>query len=228
MRVSKPSSAAEARSIGLKRYFTGKPCRHGHVADRFASSWACVECNKEKQKEKSASGRRKPRPLTQEQLELRRERKRELRKSPEEAAKIAEYGSRPEVRERRKARLLDPLVAEKERARNRLRKKEARATERGKAASRMHRAARRARLLMATPPWADKEKIASIYLDCPEGFQVDHLVPLRGVTEDGRLICGLHVHLNLRYLKKEDNMRRSNKMSQAEIEEVESLVARNS
>jgi len=36
----------EARAKGLKRYFTGKPCKHGHVAERFVSG-PCVECAQE-------------------------------------------------------------------------------------------------------------------------------------------------------------------------------------
>lgn len=34
-----------ALSLGLTRYFTGKPCSHGHIAERFSSSGYCVECN---------------------------------------------------------------------------------------------------------------------------------------------------------------------------------------
>jgi Na+-translocating ferredoxin:NAD+ oxidoreductase RnfC subunit len=35
----------EALNIGYSRYFTGKPCKHGHVAERYATSRQCVECN---------------------------------------------------------------------------------------------------------------------------------------------------------------------------------------
>lgn len=34
---------AQARAQGLKRYFTGKPCKHGHVAERFIDG-TCVPC----------------------------------------------------------------------------------------------------------------------------------------------------------------------------------------
>lgn len=37
-------SRLEAKARGLKRYFTGKPCKHGHVAERFVCSWSCVAC----------------------------------------------------------------------------------------------------------------------------------------------------------------------------------------
>lgn len=33
-----------AIAMGLKRYFTGKPCCRGHVAERVVSSKSCMEC----------------------------------------------------------------------------------------------------------------------------------------------------------------------------------------
>lgn len=36
----------EAKVQGLTRYFTGKPCKHGHIAERRASGWVCLECAK--------------------------------------------------------------------------------------------------------------------------------------------------------------------------------------
>ena len=37
-------SREEARERGLKRFFTGEPCKYGHVAERYVSTGACVEC----------------------------------------------------------------------------------------------------------------------------------------------------------------------------------------
>jgi hypothetical protein len=37
-------SRAEARRLGLNRYFTGKPCAHGHVAERRISGRSCIKC----------------------------------------------------------------------------------------------------------------------------------------------------------------------------------------
>lgn len=42
------SSRKEAKELGLKRYFTGKPCKHGHVAERVSSNGKCVDCVKER------------------------------------------------------------------------------------------------------------------------------------------------------------------------------------
>lgn len=34
----------EAKEKGLKRYFTGKECRNGHLGERLVSNKHCVEC----------------------------------------------------------------------------------------------------------------------------------------------------------------------------------------
>ena len=41
-------SAKEARALGLKWYFTGVPCKRGHIEDRLASNNCCRECCKRK------------------------------------------------------------------------------------------------------------------------------------------------------------------------------------
>jgi hypothetical protein len=33
-----------AIELGLKCYFSGKPCPHGHVAERYVASFSCVVC----------------------------------------------------------------------------------------------------------------------------------------------------------------------------------------
>jgi hypothetical protein len=60
------ASKVDANASGETFYFTGKPCRRGHVANRLASSGTCVDCaaqwkrdNKSRVKEaKAASYRR--------------------------------------------------------------------------------------------------------------------------------------------------------------------------
>lgn len=43
-------SRAEAKAIGYKKYFTGKPCKHGHISERYTSSKHCLQCLKERNK----------------------------------------------------------------------------------------------------------------------------------------------------------------------------------
>jgi hypothetical protein len=38
---------SEARAKGLVHYFTGKPCKHGHIAKRKVCDSHCAECDQE-------------------------------------------------------------------------------------------------------------------------------------------------------------------------------------
>ena len=40
-----PKTRAEAKAQGAPYYFTGEPCKHGHIAPRKTKG-ACVECLK--------------------------------------------------------------------------------------------------------------------------------------------------------------------------------------
>lgn len=44
-----------AIAAGKKRYTMTKPCRRGHLGERYASCGVCVQCNEERQKEWSAT-----------------------------------------------------------------------------------------------------------------------------------------------------------------------------
>lgn len=62
--------------------------------------------------------------------------------------------------------------------------------------------------LQRTPPWADLNKIKEIYDNCPEGYHVDHIIPLQG-----EFISGLHIETNLQYLPALDNIKKGNKFN---------------
>lgn len=67
-----------------------------------------------------------------------------------------------------------------------------------------HRQSRyRAKKLRQIHPGADIVRIKEIYLNCPPGYEVDHIVPLS--------LGGLHHENNLQYLTMEENRRKGNR-----------------
>lgn len=76
-----PRTRAEALAIGVKWYFTGLPCKHGHVAGRRVSTRACVEC--ERQHEASLE---------------RKESKRQYTTSPKHREYRRQYNAKPEIK----------------------------------------------------------------------------------------------------------------------------------
>lgn len=40
-------SKESAMALGLKKYFSGESCCHGHIAPRFVTGGKCVECNRD-------------------------------------------------------------------------------------------------------------------------------------------------------------------------------------
>jgi hypothetical protein len=63
-----------------------------------------------------------------------------------------------------------------------------------------------------TPPWADTAAMGRFSAACPEGYEVDHIHPLRAVDQDGVRSTGLHVPWNLRYLTRRENRSRKNRL----------------
>lgn len=40
-----PSTRKAAVTAGSARYYTGKPCKHGHTSPRLTDTGACTSCN---------------------------------------------------------------------------------------------------------------------------------------------------------------------------------------
>jgi hypothetical protein len=81
-----------------------------------------------------------------------------------------------------------------------------------KAARASYVAKRKAAKINATPAWADSALIKMLYttrqyMTEQTGFEwhVDHVVPLQG-----RNVCGLHVHNNLRVVPRQFNLQKGN------------------
>ena len=115
-------------------------------------------------------------------------------------AYLAKY--RAENPEKDKARHAKYRAENPEKVKAYLAKYRAENPEKYKASNAKYRAAK----LQRTVSWSDEEAIREIYLSCPEGHHVDHIIPLQG-----ELVSGLHVETNLQYLTAEENLKKGNR-----------------
>ena len=187
-----PKTRAEAKAAGATHYFTGEPCKNGHIAPRKTKG-ACVECLKD-----------------------------EWRKGNQTRAEyFRSYNQREEVKDRKNAWYAenrDEVIA---RAATRplevKREYQLAWKERNIEWVRADTKARRRKHREATPKWltsAQKSEIRQIYRAAivsskttGEQYVVDHIYPLRS-----EVVCGLHVPWNLRIMTREANLKKSNSL----------------
>jgi hypothetical protein len=65
---------AQAKAAGQRTYWTGKPCRNNHMAERYTSCGACVDCLREAQdgvRRSGDAGRAAAAPMTPERQAVR-------------------------------------------------------------------------------------------------------------------------------------------------------------
>lgn len=183
-------SIEQAKACGLRWYFTGAPCKRGHIAKRSLSNRWCRKCNDESRNREA----------------LRAKDRRRNAKPERKAAGRASYLRNIEKRRAYYA-LRYPAEAEARKAR-------AVAWARANPAKRRKLTAQARRWIkQATPSWLTSEQkaaIHAIYMDAAarEGdLQVDHIVPIRG-----KEVCGLHVPWNLRVISGEENRKKGNRL----------------
>ena len=178
-------SRSEAKLAGLKRYYTGEKCKHGHLAERLTSTATCSTCKAIQEKVRYESGPG---------AEYRRLRYESNRLQFIADQKCYDDTRRPEkIQYNRLWRLNNIQYAENYRRTN-------------ASLYAFHAAKRRCRLAQATPPWAEWDKIRHLYKQASErGLVVDHIIPIAHP-----LVCGLHCIDNLQLLTAEENGHKHN------------------
>ena len=187
-----PSNRKDAKATGAKYYFTGQPCKHGHIALRKTKG-SCVECVKEE---------------TEKYAEKRADYFKEYNKSEAGQASKRKYYEKNR-----------DLVIAKALARPVEKQREYRKTykKNNPEVIRASTTAYKRKHKNATPPWISVEQkiaIRDMYLAAQkltattgERYVVDHIVPLRSP-----IVCGLHVPWNLRVITQEENLKKSNRL----------------
>ena len=228
-------SRKQAKLLGLRFYFTGKPCKNSHISMRVTVSANCVTCLENYRKDNSdklALGRKKYREENKEKereyyiknkdkitnykkqwyadnIEYAKEKSREnyTENSEKKKAYQREYTKKnKETVQQSKIRYYNENKEEIKLKNNLYRQNN----------PHMRSAAdarRKASELNATPPWANIYDIRKIYklakkLTKSTGVQhsVDHIVPLQGKT-----VCGLHCEANLRVITLSENASKQNR-----------------
>lgn len=197
----------QAKLEGLTRYFTGKPCKYAHTAERITTNGGCTTCVKLGKAVADAKYR-------SDHIEAIREydsnrARRATNPVKLKAAKKRHY-------EKHKEQILKKLQVY--RAANQISKsvyfKKYKTDNAHKVAS--WNAKRRAAKLCRTPAWLDEDaywmieqayELAQLRTKL-FGFSwhVDHIIPLQG-----KLVSGLHVPTNLQVIPGVENARKGNR-----------------
>jgi len=187
-----PTTREEAKKTGSKYYFTGQPCKHGHIALRKTKG-SCVECLKVEWAEGNV--KRAEYFKQYNQSEAGQQAKAEYYERNKEVIKLKAM-TRPNEQRQQYRKAWKETHPEEVKA------------------STKHR---RDKHKQATPAWLTpehKRQIKQLYIDAMTAtritgtaYVVDHIVPLRG---EG--VCGLHVPWNLQIMTRAENLKKSNKL----------------
>lgn len=199
-------SRAAAKASGQKTYFTGKPCKNGHLDFRYAVCGKCLSCGKistQKYHDKNRlqlNKKQQDRYLANPSFYINKSRAYYAQNKDDLALRGQQRAKK--WREKNKERHRDSVKVWR---RN---NPGCRSFEWSKA-----RVAR----LNAMPAWLNKDQrtaIAEIYRLARQKTQstgiqhdVDHIIPLRG-----KKVCGLHVAWNLQVISHRENLIKGNRI----------------
>lgn len=217
MGSSLPASKADALLVGSKHYFTGRPCKSGHVEKRWAHNAVCDGCLQVSRRLWLAAHPEKPRAYTAKyrqghpEVGPAYERRRWEAEKAAGSPKNKQYYANNTAKER--ARRVKGRLAnlEYERAKSREDSRRFRAENPGKVAT--WDAQKHRRRGLAVPSWLTADHAAQIDAIYREArargaeWHVDHIVPLCGKN-----FCGLHVPWNLQVIPRAENLSKRNAM----------------
>ena len=191
---------AEAKALGLKMYSTGKPCKHGHLSERYTSTAICRECVKIAGADSYKNNREMHyaswRKWYESNKETHHARSRRWQKENSERVK--------DVAQKWTAANPEKVAAKTKRYRtNNPDKATAMAV-----ASVAKRAKRVPKWLTVDDKWLLREAYGLAKMRTEMfGFvwEVDHIIPLRG-----KLVSGLHVPTNVQVIPKVENRQKRN------------------
>jgi hypothetical protein len=179
-----PTSWTGAKAAGVSHYFTGKPCKHGHVAPRNTSKRTCIECIRVASARLQAND-----PAYRRSLNRKSYGKHKEKRLLANRRWIAEN----KVRHKQLCRIWKLDNPEK---------------------LSMYHGKRCGLIRQATPAWADYAQMRVFFLQArlltrQTGVlhHVDHIYPIQGKT-----VCGLHVQGNLQVLTAEANLSKGRKV----------------
>lgn len=214
-------SRKQAKAAGLVRYFTGVPCKHGHIAERYTGDGVCSECAIVKLRTRYAEDPNKARARVAEwarnNADARAAYMAEWRKRNKDLVAIhnATYRAthRRVLADKQRVWRGANIDAARQTVRAAMLKNRVGRSMRVRKWAYLHpsqhngyKRVRDARIRVATPGWADKLAIRRFYAACPPGYVVDHIVPVQG-----KYVCGLHCVDNMQYLKRADNLAKGNR-----------------
>lgn len=198
-------SRKEAKLSGVTRYFTGKPCSHGHISERQTTNGSCMACVAMR---KSGYDRAYRARHVEKIREYDRQRPKKRKPETLKAQKARYY-------QRHKDRLSTNYAAYRAANKEKLSLYFKEYKKENAAQVAAWNAKRRAAELQRTPVWLTEDDlwiISEAYALAADrtalfGFKwhVDHILPLRG-----KKVSGLHVPTNLQVIPAVENLRKAN------------------
>ena len=197
----------EAIAKGLKVYFTGKPCKHGHISNRYTAKGTCVACALKASD--STSEYSKTWRLTNKDRLSKLNKKYSVLNKEKRAAQNKEWRkNNPDkcVAQRRNWDAANPDKRAKFSSQWRKENPEVMNAHKGK---------RRAAVILRYPKWITEDDVwlmKEVYdlanlrtVTFGVSWTVDHIIPLQG-----KKVSGLHVPTNLQVITRKANSSKSN------------------